>query len=101
MRGRRRCSGGWVATCQVIRSGAEGTVNECAHGRGMRHSRYRGRGEVHLQHVLTAIAINVERLSGLSPTEEALPPRRPPSRTTSTSAGSPGPNPGAPWAPDL
>ncbi|MFF3034789.1 hypothetical protein ACFVS7_27750 [Streptomyces rubiginosohelvolus] len=30
-----------------------------------------------------------------------LPDCRPPSRATSTGAGSPGQNPGAPWAPDL
>ncbi|WP_234353028.1 transposase [Streptomyces sp. NRRL B-1140] len=61
----------------AVRSGVEGTVNEFTHGHGMRHCRYRGQGKVHLQHVLTAIAINIERLSGLPPTEEALPPRRP------------------------
>jgi len=42
----------------------------------MRHCRYRGQVKVHLQHELTAIAIDIERLSGLPPTEEALPPRR-------------------------
>ncbi|MFJ9908658.1 transposase [Streptomyces sp. NPDC101152] len=61
----------------AVRSGVEGTVNEFAHGHGMRRCRYRGQGKVHLQHVLTAIAINIERLSGLPPTEEAPPPRRP------------------------
>ncbi|MFJ3879144.1 transposase [Streptomyces sp. NPDC090077] len=51
---------------------------EFAHGHGIRYCRYRGQGKVHLQHVLTAMAINIERLSGLSPpTEEARPPRWP------------------------
>lgn len=61
----------------AVRSGVEGTVNEFAHGHGMRRCRYRGQSKVHLQHVLTAIAVNIERLSGLPPTEEAPQPRRP------------------------
>ncbi|MEU2281856.1 transposase [Streptomyces sp. NPDC013178] len=88
-------------TRYAVRSGVE-TVNEFAHGHGMRRCRYRGQSKAHVQHVLTAIAINIERLSGLPPTEETPPPRRPTaSRTTSTSARSPGQNPGAPWAPNL
>ncbi|MEU9256520.1 transposase [Streptomyces sp. NPDC048270] len=63
-------------TRHAVRSGVEGTVNEFAHGHGMRHCRYRGQDNAHLQHVLTTIAINIERLSGLSPTAEARPPRR-------------------------
>ncbi|WP_374214778.1 transposase [Streptomyces sp. SKN60] len=43
----------------------------------MRRCRYRGQSKTHVQHVLTAIAINIERLGGLSPTEEAPPTRRP------------------------
>ncbi|MEU6594717.1 transposase [Streptomyces sp. NPDC046881] len=60
----------------AVRSGVEGTVNEFAHGHGMRRCRYRGQGKVHVQYVLTAIAVNVERLGGLSPAEEA--PHTPP-----------------------
>lgn len=52
-------------------------MNEFAHGHGMRHCRYRGRPKAHLQHVLTAIAVNIERLSGQPVTEGALPPRPP------------------------
>ncbi|MFE9385832.1 transposase [Streptomyces sp. NPDC007025] len=63
-------------TRYAVRSGVEGTVNDSAHGHGMRHCRYRGQGKVRLQHVLTAIAVNIERLAGL-PTEESLPARRP------------------------
>ncbi|MFE7358981.1 transposase [Streptomyces sp. NPDC057543] len=59
----------------AVRSGVEGTVNEFAHGHGMRRCRYRGQGKAHIQHVLTAIAVNIERLSGLPPDE--APPRRP------------------------
>ena len=65
----------------AVRSGVEGTVNEFAHGHGMRRCRYRyryrGQGKAHIQHVLTAIAVNIERLSGLTPNEEAPTPRRP------------------------
>jgi transposase len=60
----------------AVRSGIEGTVNEFAHGHGMRHCRYRGQPKTHLQHVLTAIAVNIERLSQLPPGESA-PPRPP------------------------
>ncbi|MFJ9530802.1 IS1182 family transposase [Streptomyces cyaneofuscatus] len=64
-------------TRYAIRSGVESTVNEFAHGHGMRRCRYRGQGKAHIQHILTAIAVNIERLSGLPPTEEPPTPRRP------------------------
>ena len=60
----------------AVRSGVEGTVCEFAHGHGMRHCRYRGQPKAHLQHVLTAIAVNIERLSQLTPGEN--PAQRPP-----------------------
>ncbi|WP_328380786.1 transposase (plasmid) [Streptomyces sp. NBC_00440] len=89
-------------TRYAVRSGVEGTINEFAHGYGMRRCCYRGQGKAHIQHVLTAIAVNIERLSQLPPTEESPAPRRPtPSRTTSTSARCPGRSHGEPWAPDL
>ncbi|MED7930483.1 transposase [Nonomuraea sp. LP-02] len=47
----------------AVRSGIEGTICAFAHGDGMRRCRYRGQAKAHLQHVLTAIAVNVERLS--------------------------------------
>ncbi|MFJ4672699.1 transposase [Kitasatospora purpeofusca] len=55
----------------------EGTINEFAHGHGMRRCRYRGQPKAHVQHVLTAIAVNLERLSGRPATEETPPPRPP------------------------
>ncbi|MFE4416001.1 IS1182 family transposase [Streptomyces sp. NPDC056821] len=61
----------------AVRSGVEGTVNEFAHGHGMRRCRYRGQDKTHLQHVLTAIAVNIERLSGLPPAGGTPPARRP------------------------
>jgi len=42
----------------------------------MRHCRYRGQPKAHLQHVLTAVAVNIERLSRLPPGESTAP--RPP-----------------------
>ena len=60
----------------AVRSGIEGTVCQLAHGHGMRHCRYRGQPKAHLQHVLTAIAVNIERLSQLPPGESTSP--RPP-----------------------
>ncbi|MGW4126010.1 transposase [Nocardia sp. NPDC004711] len=61
----------------AVRSGIEGTVCEFANGHGMRRCRYRGQAKAHVQHVLTAIAVNIERLSaGLLPGEHS--PSRPP-----------------------
>ncbi|RKN59696.1 IS1182 family transposase [Streptomyces klenkii] len=67
---------GWKAR-YAVRSGVEGTVNEFAHGHGMRHCRYRGQPKAHLQHVLTAIAVNIERLSSRPATGKAPSPRPP------------------------
>jgi hypothetical protein len=64
-------------TRYAVRSGAEATINEFAHGHGMRRCRYRGQPKAHLQHVFTAIAVNIERLSGLPPTGEKPLPRPP------------------------
>ncbi|MFI1769712.1 transposase [Streptomyces sp. NPDC020800] len=61
----------------AVRSGMEGTINEFTHGHGMHHCRYRGQPKAHLQHVFTAIAVNIERLSGRPVTEETPPPRPP------------------------
>jgi hypothetical protein len=44
-------------------------MNEPAHGHGLRHCRYRGQPKAHLQHVLTAIAVSIDRLSQLPPGE--------------------------------
>ncbi|MGW1005710.1 transposase [Streptomyces sp. NPDC002520] len=84
----------------AVRSGVEGTINQFAHGHGMRRCRYRGQPKVHLQHVLTAIAVNIERLSSLLPTGECPAPR-PPFRASWTSRGFPGRSPGEPSAADL
>jgi len=72
----------------AVRSGIEGTVCELARGHGMRHCRYRGQPKAHLQHVLTAIAANIERLSHLPPDANRPRDHRQPSRSTSTSTTS-------------
>jgi transposase len=61
----------------AVRSGVEGTMNEFAHGHGMRRCRYRTEPKAHLQHILTAIAVNIERLSARSGTAETSPARPP------------------------
>ncbi|MFI9625880.1 transposase [Streptomyces sp. NPDC052042] len=66
----------WTAR-YAVRSGVEGTINEFAHGHSMRRCRYRGQPKAHLQHVLTAIAVNIERLSSRSVTEETSSLRSP------------------------
>ncbi|GAB3511344.1 transposase [Amycolatopsis cihanbeyliensis] len=60
----------------AVRSGIEGTLCEFVHGHDMRRCRYRGQAKTHLQHVLTAIAVNIERLSRQPPGDPAAP--RPP-----------------------
>ncbi|MFD1662341.1 IS1182 family transposase [Streptomyces caeni] len=61
----------------AVRSGIEGTINEFAHGHEMRRCRYRGLDKTHVQHVLTAIAVNIERLCDQLPPEAPRPPRPP------------------------
>ncbi|WP_240361177.1 MULTISPECIES: transposase [unclassified Streptomyces] len=57
----------------AVRSGIEGTICEFAHGHGMLRCRYRGQTKAHLQHILTAIAVTIERLSRQSSDEPAPP----------------------------
>ena len=61
----------------AARSGVEGTVSECVNGHQMRRCRYHGLGKAHVQHVLTAIAINIERLAGQEPGDSSYRPRSP------------------------
>lgn len=44
------------------RAGIEGTVGQACDTFGLRHSRYRGLKKTHLQNVMTAIAINLNRI---------------------------------------
>jgi transposase len=52
----------WQQRYQV-RAGVEGTISQSAHALGMRQARYRGLAKTHLQHVLTAAALNLLRVS--------------------------------------
>lgn len=44
------------------RAGVEGTISQAVRGFGLRSARYRGLSKVHLQHILTATAMNAIRL---------------------------------------
>ena len=44
------------------RAGVEGTISQAVRGFGLRSARYIGLNKVHLQHILTATAMNVVRL---------------------------------------
>ncbi|MFI9042679.1 transposase [Streptomyces sp. NPDC053726] len=59
------------------RSGIEGTMNELVNGHRMRRCRYHGVSKAHVQHVLTAIAVNIERLSTQEPADSTYRPRSP------------------------
>lgn len=46
----------------AIRAGVEGTISQAVFALGMRRTRYRELAKVHLQHILTATAINLLRV---------------------------------------
>ena len=46
----------------ALRAGVEGTVHQAVTATGIRHARYRGLAKTHLQHVFSAIALNLIRL---------------------------------------
>ncbi len=45
-----------------LRAGIEGTISQAVVSFGIRQNRYRGLVKTHLQHVMTATAINLKRL---------------------------------------
>ncbi|MGW3108973.1 transposase [Streptomyces sp. NPDC001100] len=47
----------------AIRAGIEATLSQNVRAHGLRRSRYRGLAKTHVQHVLTALACNVTRVS--------------------------------------
>ena len=51
----------WQAT-YALRAGVEGTIHQAVAVTGIRHARYRGLRKVHLQHVFSAVALNLIRL---------------------------------------
>ena len=46
----------------ALRAGVEGTMSEGVRAHGLRHARYRGLAKTHLQHLMTAAAINCKRI---------------------------------------
>jgi len=59
-------SGGWVKTARLLyakRSGVEGTLSQGVRAFGLRRTRYRGLAKTHLQQVVTAVAMNLERIA--------------------------------------
>jgi transposase len=46
----------------ATRAGVEGVISQAVVALAMRRSRYRGLAKTHLQHVATAVAINIKRL---------------------------------------
>lgn len=46
----------------AIRAGVEGTMHQAVAVTGTRHARYRGLAKTHLQHVFSAVALNIIRL---------------------------------------
>lgn len=59
---RRRQKTKEFQTIYSIRSGIEGTIGEAADKHAMRRCRYRGQAKAHLQHLVTAAAINILRM---------------------------------------
>ena len=55
-------TGAWK-TEYARRAGIEGTISEGVRGFGLRRCRYIGLGKAHLQHVITAAAMNLSRLA--------------------------------------
>jgi transposase len=60
-RQRQKTSEFWQAYAR--RSGVEGTVSQGTHRSGLRRARYVGLAKTHLQHVFTAVAINLVRVA--------------------------------------
>jgi transposase len=46
----------------ALRAGVEGTISQAIAVTGIRRTRYRGRGKTHLEHVFSAVALNLIRL---------------------------------------
>lgn len=46
----------------ALRAGVEGTIRQATAVTGLRHARYRGLAKTHLDHVYSAVALNLIRL---------------------------------------
>jgi transposase len=61
--GRRRQMTEAFRQCYARRAGVEGTFSPAVRAFGLRRARYRGLAKSHLQHVATATAVNIERIT--------------------------------------
>ncbi len=60
---RRRETMAEFAALGAVRAGVEGTISQAVRGFGLRRSRYVGQAKTHLQHVATAAAMNLVRMT--------------------------------------
>jgi transposase len=60
--GRQRTTTEQFATTYRARAGVEGTIAQATRSCGVRHARYVGIARTHLQHLMTAAAINIVRI---------------------------------------
>jgi transposase len=63
MAARRRETTAEFAALSAVRAGVEGTISQAVRGFGLRRSRYVGQAKAHLQHVATAAAMNLVRMT--------------------------------------
>jgi transposase len=63
MAARRRETTAEFAALSAVRAGVEGTISQAVRGFGLRRSRYIGQAKAHLQHVATAAAMNLVRMT--------------------------------------
>ena len=60
-RQRLKTEEGWLLYAQ--RAGVEGTLSQGVRAFGVRRTRYRGLAKTHLQQVMTAVAMNIDRIA--------------------------------------
>ena len=60
---RRRETTAEFAALSAVRAGVEGTISQAVRGFGLRRSRYIGHAKTHLQHVATAAAMSLVRMT--------------------------------------
>lgn len=60
---RQRGTTAEFASLSAVRAGVEGTISQAVRGFGLRRSRYVGQAKTHLQHVATAAAMNLVRIT--------------------------------------
>ena len=63
VKARKRQATAEYAALSAVRVGVEGTIAQAVRGFGLRRSRYVGQAKTHLQHVATAAAMNLVRMT--------------------------------------